>query len=434
MSEQEMLLLSNFVYMDISADEMNIGESINRFRNDAGKFDAKSVSSVGIGGAMTAEETADLFNRIDEMPDEFKNLYPSKVVNDSDLRGVCYTTSKSDTGKGCVVFRGTGGTYDAWEDNVLGQCRTDTAIQKKALDFVEDSCACYSDLTICGHSKGGNLAMYATVMSTASISKCVSFDGQGFSEDFVSEYSDKIAASKDKIKSVCAYNDYVNVLLYPIAGETVYTENDGKGLYGHSSYYMYISNQYDENGNIISTRDQSLISKALDELTDGVSERLNGLPGDGNRDFSGLLAAMVAGILSSDKSASYETVHLMDSAASVGNYLMGGTRQYSFPVTGAIKLASLSNEATYEKFMETGDEIENIGNRLSGMSSELGALSERTDPYNKIDCYISERIGGIREKIKENVRTLKEYSDTLKNIGRLYAVGEKAIEESISSS
>ena len=113
---------------------------------------------------------------------------------------------------------------------------------------------------------------------------------------------------------------------------------------------------------------------------------------------------------------------------------MGGTRQYSFPVTGAIKLASLSNEAAYEKFMETGDEIENIGNRLSGMSSELGALSERTDPYNKIDCYISERIGGIREKIKENVRTLKEYSDTLKNIGRLYAVGEKTIEESISSS
>lgn len=434
MSEKEMLLLSNFVYMDISTDEMNIGDSIDRFRNETGGFDAKSVSSVGIGGAMTADQAADLFNRIDEMPAEFKKLYPSKVVNDADIRGICYTNGKSDTGEGCVVFRGTGGTYDAWEDNVLGQCQTDTAIQKKAVEFVDSECGAYSDITVCGHSKGGNLAMYTTVMSTASIGKCVSFDGQGFSEDFVSDYSDKIAVSKDKIKSICAYNDYVNVLLYPIAGETVYTDNDGKGLYGHSSYCMYVSNEYDENGNIVSIRNQSLVCKALNELTDGVSERLNDLPGNGNRDFSGLLAAMVAGVLSSDKSDMYETTHIMDSAVSLGGYLMGGIPSYSSPVLSGIKLASLSNEATYEKFIETGDEIENIGNRLSGMNSELEVLSKITDPYNKIDCYISEKIGGIREKIKENARILKEYSNTLKDIGRLYAIGEKRIEESLNNS
>lgn len=429
MSEKEMLLLSNYVYLDISTDEMSIGDSIDRFRNEGGGFDGESVANAGIGGGLSRDEAADLFRRIDEMPDDFKNLYPSKILNDEDVRGVCYTKGKTDTGEAYLVFRGTGGTYEAWHDNVLGQCRADTAIQMRAADWVDNECALYSDLKVCGHSKGGNLAMYTAVVSSAAISYCVSFDGQGFSQDFLDSYSDEIAAASGKIKSVNAHNDFVNILLNPIAGETVYTENEGKGVNAHSSYYMLISNEYDENGNIISTRKQSVLSKAIDELADGVALRLNMLPGSGNEDFTGLLAALVAGIISSDKSKEYERGRVADSALDVGEYLLSGGLgvRSAFPDLSAIKLTALINETKCDGLKRSGSEIENIGKAMQGIGSRLDEMIFETTASNKIDCYIRTKIDGIKERLDENIRGIFTYSDTILDIGRMYALSEEKV-------
>ena len=60
MTEKEMLLLSNYVYMDISTDEMSIGDSIDRFRNEEGSFDENSVSEIVSGGGLSRKETADI--------------------------------------------------------------------------------------------------------------------------------------------------------------------------------------------------------------------------------------------------------------------------------------------------------------------------------------------------------------------------------------
>ena len=46
-------------------------------------------------------------------------------------------------------------------------------------------CANYTDITVTGHSKGGNMSQYATVMCSGQVSKCISFDGQGFNKDFI---------------------------------------------------------------------------------------------------------------------------------------------------------------------------------------------------------------------------------------------------------
>ena len=446
MSEKEMLLLSNYVYMDISTDEMSIGDSIDRFRNSEGGFDGESVAKAGIGGGLSRDEAADLFKRIDEMPDDFKNLYPSKILNDEDIRGVCYTQGKSDTGEACVVFRGTGGTYEAWHDNVLGQCRVDTAIQMQAADWVDNECALYSNLQVCGHSKGGNLAMYTAVVSSAAVTSCVSFDGQGFSQDFLDAYSDEIAVSSGKIKSVSAHNDFVNILLNPIAGETVYTENEGKGVNAHSSYYMLISNEYDENGNIISTRKQSVLSRALDELADGVAMRLNMLPGSGNEDFTGLLAALVAGIISSDKSKEYEQGRVAESTMDVGEYLLsgglrgglnrgpgsglsGGSGRSAFPDLSAIKLTALVNETKCDGLKRSGSEIEDVGKAMQGIGSRLDEMIFGTDTSNRIDCYIRTKIDGIKDRLDENIRGIFTYSDTIRDISRMYALSEAKVGE-----
>ena len=200
MSEEELLLLSNYVYMEASTDPMTIGESLDRFRNAQGTFDENSVAAAGIGGGMTRAQAADLFTRMDAMPASFQELYPSRIKNSADLRGICYTQGEMDGGEGTVVFRGTGGTYNAWHDNVLGEYLPSTGIQKQAADFVNYDCMGFDQLTVTGHSKGGNLAMYTTVMC-ASVAVCVSFDGQGFSLAFLHENMARIAEVSGKICS-----------------------------------------------------------------------------------------------------------------------------------------------------------------------------------------------------------------------------------------
>ena len=431
MTEKEMLLLSNYVYMDISTDEMSIGDSIDRFRNEEGSFDENSVSEIVSGGGLSRKETADILKRMDEMPDDFKKLYPSKILNDDEVRGICYTKGKSDTGSGCVVFRGTGGTYEAWNDNVLGQCMTDTKIQMKAADWVDRECCFYNDLQVCGHSKGGNLAMYATALCTAAVSSCVSFDGQGFSEDFINAYPDEIKASSGKIKSISAYNDFVNVLLYSIAGTNVYTENQGTGVNAHSSYYMLISNEYDEDGRIVSLRKQSVLSRALDEFTDGVAKRLNMLPGNGNSDFTGLLASLVAGIIGSDESYKYKMERILDSTGDVGEYLLSVNSENAFPTHMAIKLSTMTNETMYDKLERTGSEIGDLGNRISRICTELDDFTYGMT-NNRIDCYIKPRMDVIKERLMKNVRNIYDYSTILKDISRKYAGNEAKICDIVS--
>ena len=51
-----------------------------------------------------------------------------------------------------------------------------------------------------GHSKGGNKAKYITLMDDT-VDHCVSFDGQGFSDEFMETYSDEIAARQHKIEN-----------------------------------------------------------------------------------------------------------------------------------------------------------------------------------------------------------------------------------------
>ena len=105
LSDKELLMLSNYVYMDASTDPMTIRDSLARFKNEQGTFDENSVAAAGVGGGMNSQQAADLFTRMDAMPDSFLDLYPSWVKNEADLRGICYTDGKKDGGTGTGIDR-----------------------------------------------------------------------------------------------------------------------------------------------------------------------------------------------------------------------------------------------------------------------------------------------------------------------------------------
>lgn len=269
LNEKQLLLLDCLVYVD--ADFSN-GRSLGDIASEL--LEPGGLDGVDIGASMTKEEVTTLLQDL-QNDETLKTLVVDGYVN-TEIRGACFVDPA--TQEAVVVYRGTGPAYAAWDDNCQGGYLSDTDMQKEALEFAKKTADKYGDITVTGHSKGGNLAQYVTVVMGDQVDRCVSFDGQGFGDEFLEKYADEIAANKHKIRSVNAHNDYVNILLTAIADETVYLANDKKGLLGHSPYgiYEHADNTL-TNGEYTTSKEQNKIIKGLKEGLDWLVEKLDGL-------------------------------------------------------------------------------------------------------------------------------------------------------------
>jgi hypothetical protein len=129
-------------------------------------------------------------------------------------RAVCFADSAHNA---YVVFRGTCGDYE-WYDNGEGMTQADTTQQLASLDFVRrirmNTRISPLTLTVAGHSKGGNKAMYAFITDedTGKNDRCFALDGQGFSTEFQNKYQTAVARKSSRIEGYAERRDFVNCL------------------------------------------------------------------------------------------------------------------------------------------------------------------------------------------------------------------------------
>ncbi|MGI6031055.1 MAG: Mbeg1-like protein [Eubacteriales bacterium] len=87
----------------------------------------------------------------------------------------------------CLVFRGTDATLVGWKEDFNLSFQPVVPSQQAALVYTAELAAAYPwrKLRLCGHSKGGNLAMYAAVLSSPPVQSRIiqvcNHDGPGFS-------------------------------------------------------------------------------------------------------------------------------------------------------------------------------------------------------------------------------------------------------------
>ena len=190
---------------------------------------------------------------------EWKSII-SAIRSDSDfasLRCVEYNGDakafwfeNKDDNTATVVFQGTAGR---WKDDVDGLYMVNTNDQIIAREFVERIGAGYESVDLVGHSKGGNLAQYATITadySKVNINRCISMDGQGFCKEFIDTYSDQIKEHGGSIKNYCYKDDFVNIFLNKVPGaQQIYCEGNDVGVDNHFSNSMFevINNGTEEN-------------------------------------------------------------------------------------------------------------------------------------------------------------------------------------------
>jgi len=86
-----------------------------------------------------------------------------------------------------VVFRGTDSTITGWKEDFLMSFESPIPAQEDALQFLGNVSPEYDQIYVCGHSKGGNLAMYAAsrLCNKARICGVVSFDGPGLDQEIL---------------------------------------------------------------------------------------------------------------------------------------------------------------------------------------------------------------------------------------------------------
>lgn len=269
LNEEQLLLLDNLMYYSGSAEHKYVWEIAEDMIENARQGEVSKFS----GGFESNMENAEAIGKAILNDPELCSLIVGDSINTEGVRASCFV---DESGEATIAIRGTGGYYEPWVDNFQGAYQSDTTDQKALAAFVNEQAEDYANITITGHSKGGNLAQYATVVCGDKIDRCVSFDGQGFGDEFLEKYEKEIKANRGKIKSVCAEGDFVNILLFSIAGETVYLETGTIWMDNHSSYYLWKKNAGKmKNGAFSETVEQSILIKIIDKALDDLVRKID---------------------------------------------------------------------------------------------------------------------------------------------------------------
>ncbi len=251
---KQVLLLENLTYMgyekdkklfpdllsidvDYSTGEVTVGEVLE-------KIDMEVLDdNQDYGSFMTGADWKNIKEAILADP-ILCNMKILTVEGDTPEAGALSAVFvNTDSKEAIVAFRGTR-EYE-WKDNFLGGAVTileegasnvshdgvSTAYQEKALKWYQSlDLGDYETITVTGHSKGGNKAKYITILDD-SVTRCLSFDGQGFSDAFFEKYERRIA---ERAYAITNYNvdfDFVNLLLNDVGEKIYYVGFDyGKGL------------------------------------------------------------------------------------------------------------------------------------------------------------------------------------------------------------
>ena len=300
LSKEEVLLLNNLMYMSADSPFKNIadykGRTVSGLLND---IDASNIEN---GTEYTRYTSGKEWKQIIEAARADEKLCDLKIEKfDKDENGgqVVLFNNTADN-EAVVVYRGTGSPYE-WRDNFLGGSATDredgvsTEQQESALEWYQSQdLESYDLVTVSGHSKGGNKAKYITILDD-SVDRCLSFDGQGFSDEFINKYESKIAQNQYKIQNHNVAGDYVNILLNDVGDKTYYKGyNYGRGMFLENhcpNTYM----KYDRDGNFtLVETDQKRGVQKIDKF---VNSYLRNISPDARKSTMNMIGTMVEHVL-----------------------------------------------------------------------------------------------------------------------------------------
>lgn len=158
-----------------------------------------------------------------------------------------------------VAYRGTDATVTGWKEDFDMSFMSPIPAQSDAVAFMNEVLKCnYDRIYVCGHSKGGNLAVYSAAFCSEPdrISEIYNFDGPGLSDDIIE--SCVLDRVKEKTHSFIPESSIIGLLLGH-SGTPVIVKSDSKTIMQHNPFYWHVMG-----GSFVRSEDTTFSSRFLD--------------------------------------------------------------------------------------------------------------------------------------------------------------------------
>ena len=182
---------------------------------------------------MESEETiSDISKKMSKFKDDEYNYLGDREMNEP------ITITLNDELK-YISFLGTDKSIIGWKEDFNLSFTQDIPAQIEALKYANNMMKKYpnSKFIFGGHSKGGNVAIYAAINSSlenkARIIKVLNYDGPGFPEEIIE--SDKFDQIKEKIHTYLPQESIIGRIMDQGGKVTVVTSTE-KNIYQHDIY------------------------------------------------------------------------------------------------------------------------------------------------------------------------------------------------------
>lgn len=178
--------------------------------------------------------------------------YVNMVDEEREIQFSAVTANLPD-GRSCICFRGTDNTIVGWREDFTMAFESPVPAQMEALTYLERiSLRTVGDIIITGHSKGGNLAMYAAAHASPQaqerICSVYSFDGPGL--DDTTAASEGYRRISSRVHSVIPQSSVVGLLMAYHPDYTV-VRSSAAGFQQHDAFtWQLIGPRFDELGEV----------------------------------------------------------------------------------------------------------------------------------------------------------------------------------------
>lgn len=192
-------------------------------------------------GVLVPDAIPEMLRKMAAAP-RFRDMKLSCFVDHLDVgKGEQFAALTIETGDGLfyLSFRGTDDTLAGWKEDFDLACMPEVPAQKKAVAYLTEVVRQYPrrKLRLGGHSKGGNLAVYAGVFCPAAVQRRIaavwSNDGPGFHEDLLDLPQHR--RLEERIYSIVPKSSVVGMLLEHEESYTV-VDSDQLGFLQHDGF------------------------------------------------------------------------------------------------------------------------------------------------------------------------------------------------------
>lgn len=248
-NEVDNLILAQLVYVDFEGIVPGPDSGGKIRLKDASEIFWQNHSEEEILARVSMTKSAAFVMRKMAETKRFKEIELSKYVNDiSDEEQSQFSVVSATLTDGSlyVAFSGTDNTIVGWRENFNMGYLSKTPGQLKAVDYlnrIEENE--YPVIRVGGHSKGGNLSVYASVKCRPSLKEKIvgvySNDGPGFNQEMIesAEYQRMLP----KIKTILPESSIVGMLLeHEEEYEVVKSSNSGIGQHDAMSWEILGTN------------------------------------------------------------------------------------------------------------------------------------------------------------------------------------------------